>query len=56
LATKYNKSPLLVYDYAIGGYTVSGVKEQVNKFWLKGAGKNGGGEGSSWTANSSLFS
>ena len=45
---------LLVYDYAVGGHTVSGVKHQINNWFLPHAGKKP--EWAPWTAGDSLFS
>ncbi|KAK0459791.1 uncharacterized protein EV420DRAFT_1629173 [Desarmillaria tabescens] len=48
----YATNPLLVYDYAIGGNTVSGVKSQLSSF-LDGAGAKP--DWASWSERDSLF-
>ncbi|TFK76392.1 hypothetical protein BDN72DRAFT_830957 [Pluteus cervinus] len=50
---EYHKEPLLVYDYAVGGDRVLGVRGQVHNRYLRGPGAKP--EGSTWTAENSLF-
>lgn len=49
----YLSSPLLVYDYAQGGDTITGVKQQIRGWFLPKAGKKP--SWSPWSANTSLF-
>lgn len=49
----YLSSPLLVYDYALGGDTIVGVKQQIRGWFLPKAGKKP--SWSPWSANTSLF-
>ncbi|KDQ09428.1 carbohydrate esterase family 16 protein [Botryobasidium botryosum FD-172 SS1] len=53
LATVYNASPLLVYNYALGGATVDGVANQVERSFLPRAGTKPAG--AVWTERDSLF-
>ncbi|KAF8886503.1 hypothetical protein BD779DRAFT_1529984 [Infundibulicybe gibba] len=43
----------LVYDYAVGGARVSGVRNQINSWFLPGVGKHP--EWASWTGKNALF-
>ncbi|KAF5373877.1 hypothetical protein D9758_000632 [Tetrapyrgos nigripes] len=52
-AEEYCNAPLLVYDYAVGGQTVSGVVCQIEAQFLPGVGKKP--EWALWTASESLF-
>lgn len=45
--------PLLVYDYAIGGHTVDGVRQQVRMKYLRSLG--GKPDSAPWTEQDSLF-
>jgi len=53
LATVYNASSLLVYNYALGGATVEGVVDQVERNFLPKAGKKP--LTTPWTERDSLF-
>ncbi|KAK7054762.1 hypothetical protein VNI00_003225 [Paramarasmius palmivorus] len=50
----YRENPLLVYDYAIGGNTMSGVEFQIQTYFLPKDLKRLG-QGSSWDPKSALF-
>lgn len=45
--------PLLVYDYAVGGHTIDGIRQQVRSYYAKDIGAKG--EGTDWTAHDTLF-
>jgi len=53
LIDRYTKQDLLVYDYAIGGYTVTGVAAQIQDYFLKSDGP-GSDERKRWKAEDSL--
>ena len=46
--------PLLVYNYAVGGHTVSGVKSQIDLWFLPHVGKKP--DWAPWNSDESLFS
>lgn len=50
----YLDSPLLVYDYAVGGSTVAGVRDQVEKSFLPKLGLKPAS--APWNAEDTLFS
>ena len=52
----YLESPLLVYDFAVGGATVAGVRDQVEKYFLKGLALRPAMAGVPWNAEDTLFS
>ena len=47
------ESPIIVYDYAVGGHTVSGVEHQVMKQFMPHVGRKP--EWAAWTAVDTLF-
>jgi len=47
------KKPLLVYDYAVGGHTLSGVKSQIDLWFLPHVAQKP--DWAPWTADESLF-
>ncbi|EPQ58338.1 hypothetical protein GLOTRDRAFT_57235 [Gloeophyllum trabeum ATCC 11539] len=53
LVTKYTPNPLLVYDYAVGGDTIAGVKRQVERQFLPHVGQKP--DWAPWTAEDTLF-
>lgn len=50
---KGKKPALLVYDYAVGGATVSGVIDQINRHFIRGIGAKL--SSTPWTPDDSLF-
>lgn len=55
IAKEFNGSPLLVFDYAVGGHVVDpGVVSQIRRQFLPGAG--GRPDWAKWAPNDSLFS
>lgn len=48
------QQPLLVYDYAVGGHTLSGVQSQINLWFLPHVAQKP--DWAPWTADESLFS
>ena len=48
------EQPLLVFDYAIGGQTVDGVKVQAERYFLPTAGRRP--DWAPWTSADTLFS
>ena len=53
LATEYNQSPILAYDYAVPGATVQGLKWQVKEWFLPHAAQKP--TWAPWTSDNSLF-
>ncbi|TFK55126.1 hypothetical protein OE88DRAFT_1653789 [Heliocybe sulcata] len=53
LVTEYVFSPVLVYDYAVGGATVSGVRNQIERHFLPTVAKKP--HWAPWTAEDTLF-
>jgi hypothetical protein len=53
LATEYNKSTILVHDFAVGGDTVQGVEAQVRDRFLPYAGQKP--DWATWKEGDSLF-
>lgn len=51
---KEETSPLLVYDYAVGGHTVSGIENQVSRRFLPHVGIKP--NWAPWNAKDTLFS
>lgn len=51
----YSSAPLLVYNYAIGGDTVSGVQQQIRRRYLREAGASPRPDWAKWASNNSLF-
>lgn len=45
--------PLVVYDYAIGGHTADGVRQQIRMNYLKSTGSKP--DWAPWTSQDSLF-
>ncbi|PPQ90160.1 hypothetical protein CVT25_012471 [Psilocybe cyanescens] len=50
---QYMQSPILVYDYAIGGQTVDGVRFQIENYFLPHLGTNP--PEATWNASNSIF-
>ncbi|ELU39881.1 hypothetical protein AG1IA_06103 [Rhizoctonia solani AG-1 IA] len=55
LTTQYNRSKLLTFDYAIGGNTVQGVRNQIMGDFLSTRGAGHKPHYAPWTASDSLF-
>ena len=53
LATEYNHSSILAYDYAVPGALVQGLKRQVKEWFLPHAGQKP--TWAPWTSDNSLF-
>ena len=53
LVTEYNSSPVLAYDFAIGGATAGNVKVQIERQFIPHAAKNP--DWAPWTRENSLF-
>lgn len=47
------QSPIVVYDYAVGGHTVSGVENQIKQQFMSHVGRKP--EWAAWTAADTLF-
>ncbi|KAF8831225.1 hypothetical protein HHX47_DHR1000591 [Lentinula edodes] len=51
----YAENPILVYDYAVGGATIDGVKVQVETFFLGQAGVGTNPDWARWSSEETLF-
>lgn len=51
----YAENPILVYDYAVGGATIDGVKVQVEMFFLGQAGVGTNPDWARWSSEETLF-
>ncbi|KAJ3758442.1 hypothetical protein EV360DRAFT_43921 [Lentinula raphanica] len=51
----YQNNPILVYDYAVGGSTIDGVKQQIGLFFLAQNGVGNKPDWAPWTSEETLF-